>query len=1017
MTATPTKAVEVFYSYAQEDELLRNKLEKHLSSLRRQGLLTTWHHYRILPRAESAQETIRHLDSAAIILLLISADFLDSDYCYETEMQRAMERHAAKQVCVIPILLRPADIEGTPFAELQGLPTNGKAITTWPNEDEAFLEITRGVRKAIEAWVTPSISPHHSFSDQYWNVPYQRNPYFTGQETALTHLHSQFRADKSATSMQTQAISGLGGIGKTQLALEYAHRYRNEYKSILWANADTIESLVSDYIALADLLGLPEYKAQNQSLAVEAVKNWLSMHDQWLLILDNVNDIPLARKFLPRTRQGHILLTTPAHAHGETAQGIEVLSMGSVQGTLLLLRRAKILVLDATLNLATTIDRDSAEEIVQILGGLPLALDQAGAYIEETGCGLAGYLHLYRTYRAALLQRRGTLAQEHPESVATTLLLSFEKVEQVNPTAAELLRFCAFLHPDMIPEELITEGTFYISPKLQTLGNDLIALDEAFEVLRSYSLIRRHPDTKMLSVHRLVQAVLRDSMDENQQCQWTEQMMRTMNQVFPWEESAPWLRSQRYILHAQACVALIEQWKIINTEAAELLEGIGNYLRERAQYTEAEPPLQRALAISEQTQGQNSPDTAQKLNNLAVLYWHQGEYAKAESFLQRALAIFEQALEPDYSQIANNLNNLASISYSQGKYDKAELLFQRALTICEQTLGPDHLYTALNLKNLARLYSDQGKYDKAEPLFQRALIIREQTLGPDHPQVANSINNLAALYKDQGKYDKAEPLFQRALTIREQTLGPDHPDTATSINNLATLYEDQAKYDKAESLLRRSLAIYEQALGPNHPQVAANLINLAGIQKTKANNSEAKSLLQRSLDIVEEALGPNHPQVATCLNNLANLFHDQGEYAKAASFYLRAIAIAEQTFGPDHPQVATYLNNLAGLYEVQGKYSEVEQLYRRALAIREQALAPNHRDTASSLNNLGVFYWNRGKYRKAEQLYRRALAINEQALEPDHPQSLMVRANYNLLLLRQQRQVHRPKPHKRKHNS
>ncbi len=832
MTATPTKTVEVFYSYAQEDELLRNKLEKHLSSLRRQGLLTTWHHYRILPGTEFAEETTRHLDSAAIILLLISADFLDSDYCYGTEMQRAMERHAAKQVCVIPILLRPVDSEGTPFAGLQGLPTNGKAITTWPNEDEAFLEVTRGIRKAIEAWITPSISPHHSFSDQYWNVPYQRNPYFTGQETTLTHLHRQFRADKSAASIQTQAISGLGGIGKTQLALEYAYHYRNEYKSILWANADTIDSLVSDYIALADLLGLPEYEPQNQSIAVEAVKHWLSTHDQWLLILDNVNDITLACKFLPGTCRGHILLTTPAHAHGETAQGIEVQSLGSVQGTLLLLRRAKLLALDATLDLARTIDRNSAEEIVQVLGGLPLALDQAGAYIEETGCGLAGYLHLYRTHRAALLQRRGTLAQEHPESVATTLSLSFEKVEQVNPTATELLRFCAFLHPDMIPEELITEGAFYISPKLQALGNDLITLDEAFEALRSYSLIRRHPDTKMLSVHRLVQVVLRDTMDENQQCQWTEQVMRTMNQVFPWEESAPWLRSQRYILHAQACVSLIEQRKIISTEAAALLEGIGNYLRERAQYTEAEPLLQQALAISEQIQGQNSPDTAQKLNNLAVLYWHQCEYAKAESLLQRALAIFEQALEPDYSQIAGNLNNLAGIYYSQGKYDKAEPLFHRALAICEQTLGPDHLDTALNLKNLARLYSDQGKYDKAEPLFQRALAIREQALGPDHPQVANSLNNLATLYKNQAKYDKAEPL------------------------------------------LLRSLAIYEQALGPNHPQVAANLINLAGIQKTTANYSEAKSLLQRSLDIVEQALGPNHPQVATCLNNLADLYHD-----------------------------------------------------------------------------------------------------------------------------------------------
>jgi hypothetical protein len=225
MPATPAKAVEVFYSYTHKDEGLRDQLAEHLSSLRRQGYIKEWHDRQIGVGTEWSQEIDSHLNTASIILLLISSAFIASDYCYGIEMQRALERHNAKEARVIPIILRPVDWQETPFQKLQALPTNGKPITTWTNRDEAFLDVARGIRKAIEEWITPSISIPPA-SVQYWNVPYLRNPYFTGQEAILAHLHTQFGVSSSVASMLIQAISGLGGIGKTQLAVDQCRHTR-----------------------------------------------------------------------------------------------------------------------------------------------------------------------------------------------------------------------------------------------------------------------------------------------------------------------------------------------------------------------------------------------------------------------------------------------------------------------------------------------------------------------------------------------------------------------------------------------------------------------------------------------------------------------------------------------------------------------------------------------------------------------------------------------------------------------
>jgi tetratricopeptide (TPR) repeat protein len=494
-----------------------------------------------------------------------------------------------------------------------------------------------------------------------WYVPYRRNPFFTGQEDILTRLRTALTVNKTAALTQQatpQAISGLGGIGKTQIALEYAYRYGQEYQAVLWALADSREALVLGYSKLASLLHLSEKDAANKSVVVEAVKQWLATHNYWLLILDNADEIALVDDFLPEVVPGHVLLTTRAQAHGTLAHGLAVQEMEPAEGALLLLRRAKVLAGDAALEQAPGADRDAALELAKELGGLPLALDQAGAYIEETGCGIEGYRQRYQRQQTTLLKRRGKLVTDHPEPVATTWLLSFTKVEELNRAAADLLRLCAFMHPDAIPEELLAVKDV----DLGTLAEDPVALDDALETLSRYSFVRRNVAVQALSMHRLVQAVLRDAMGEEQARQWAERVVKILYRYFPDpKDLTMWALCERNILHAQVCAGWIDQWHMTFDEASSLLNDAAVYLDDHAQYTQAEPLLERALAIREEVLGPKHPDTAQSLNNLALLYDAQGKYEEAEPLYERAVAILEEVLGPKHPNTIVVRQNYATL--------------------------------------------------------------------------------------------------------------------------------------------------------------------------------------------------------------------------------------------------------------------------------------------------------------------------------------------------------------------
>jgi tetratricopeptide (TPR) repeat protein len=386
--------------------------------------------------------------------------------------------------------------------------------------------------------------------------------------------------------------------------------------------------------------------------------------------------------------------------------------------------------------------------------------------------------------------------------------------------------------------------------------------------------------------------------------------------------------------------------KRLNQQAVELYQ--------QGKYNEAIPPAEKALAIFKKLLGENHPDTATSLNNLAGLYESQGRYSKAEPLYKQALAIIKAQLGDNHPLTAKSLNNLAALYESQGRYSEAEALYKQALAIWQRQLGNNNPDTAASLNNLAGLYEFQGRYSEAEPLYKQALAIRKAQLGDNHPDTAASLNNLAALYESQGRYSEAEPLFKQALAIRKKQLGDNHPDTAKSLNNLAALYESQGRYSNR-----------------------AEFSSFQGENRAEFYLFQAETLYKQALAIRKKQLGDNHPDTATSLNNLAAFYESQGRYSEAETLYKQALAIRKKQLGDNHPDTAKSLNNLAALYEFQGRYSEAETLYKQALAIWQQQLGDNHPDTAQSLKNLSILHQKKGDFNQATYFYQRYLETLE----------------------------------------
>ena len=975
MITLQRQRTKVFISYSHRDKHWLERLQMHLEPLERKGLLERWDDMCIQPGTRWREEIEQALANAQVAVLLISDDFLTSDFIADHELLPLLHTAAKEGALILPVIVASSRFQDDlQLVQFQAVNDPDQPLTslTKAEQEKLLSSVAEAIVDALTKSSAPALMPGAT-SGQVWYVPVPRNRFFTGRTTLFTELEAALYREK------TVALTGLGGIGKTQIAAEYAYRHREDYGAILWIEAEIRETLITDLVAIAELLGLPEHAVAEQAEAVAAVQHWLSTHPDWLLILDNADDLELIRDLVPVDATGHRLLTTRDPATGELARSLSVQAMMLEEGALFLLRRAGHIGPETTLDAVSGVEKKLSQALVQTLGGLPLALDQAGAYIKEMQVSLDKYERLYQKQSQCLSEQRGQHALDYP-SVATTFSLAFDQVTNANLAAAELLRVCALLYPEQIPEEIFTAGAAELGAVLASALAKPLGLVELRRALSRFSLLQRDPPHRVLTLHRVVQALLQDEMDEGTRRQWAERAVRAVNQAFPDAEFTTWPACERLVAQAQACREHIQIYDFVFEEAARLVYQTGVYLQARVRYAEAEPLYQRALYIWEKVLGVEHPAVAAGLNNLAGFYYVQGQYERAETLYQRALRIREQALGAEHPDVAQSLNNLALLYDAQGQYERAETLYQRALRIREKALGPKHPYVATSLNNLAELYRTQGWYTQAEPLYQRALHIYEQALGNEHPNVATSLNNLALLYDAQGQYEQAETLYQRALCIDERALGPEHPYVATDLHNLAAFYYAQGQYEQAEPLYQRVLHIYEQALGNEHPNVATSLHNLAELYHAQGQYEQAEPLYQRALRICEQALGPEDPAVATNLNDLAELYYAQGRYEQAEPFYERALRIREQALGPEDPAVVTSLNNLAELYRAQGRYEQAEPLYQQALHIAEKELGPEHPNVVTIRENLAILHETQGKATQTKPYYQRVLTALKKTL-------------------------------------
>ncbi|KAF8436972.1 P-loop containing nucleoside triphosphate hydrolase protein [Kalaharituber pfeilii] len=742
-----------------------------------------------------------------------------------------------------------------------------------------------------------------------FNVPInishvRRNPDFVGREYLLEQLAHEIGEGRAAMDITQIVLHGMGGMGKTQIALEYVYHHRKDYSSAFWINAASEQTTKTSFIQImeqliehhASLLDEPDYKhignllgmagkldsaglfstekPEEEQHVIKAVKKWLTakQNNKWLLVFDNLDDLESfdINDYIPSCDFGTIIITSRRRESIQGRRGLEVHQMQNNEAEKLLLTSAKLDLEKLAPEERKLEEAAAVVAIVQNLGYLPLAIAQAGAYISVQQCLFSHYLREYKTNFNHLLSRKWKVGKDD-RSVFATWELSFNAIKNQNPKAAKLLSLCAFLDNNDICEDFLRRGM-----KLAT--NDT-SLTDSIHLLFSYSIAKRTETYDSFNIHPLVHLCilwkLEMEPDEYQKYAIEAFLMVASGIDVPEgreREVSDWIFERRNLSHLFAAE---RQMKYLPLEKEESLAA---------------------------------------LDTLRRVFEDHGHYGKAEEICTALLVANKKLFGTNHSKILGTIYDMAGVYRNQGKYNQALELYQQVLEWREKSLGPDHLDTLNTISYIAIVYDHQGKYSQALQLYQRALAGSEKALGADHPSTLRTVQNMAIVYQNQGKNSQALELYQRALAGSEKALGADHLSILTTVHNMAVLYDSQGKYSQELELYQRVLAGYEKLLGADHPSTLDTVGNMAIVYRKQGKYSQALQLYQRALAGYEKALGTDHPDTLRTVHNMAVLYKSQGKYSQALQLYQRAFAGREKALGADHPDT---LGTLKGVENCQ----------------------------------------------------------------------------------------------------
>ncbi|CAG8306664.1 unnamed protein product [Penicillium salamii] len=870
-------------------------------------------------------------------------------------------------------------------------------------------------------------------------VPFPRDPDFVSRDTLLDQIDEKISAAGSRI-----ALVGIGGVGKSQLSIEYSYRVRSQSPAtwVFWIHASNAARFEQSFRDIANQAKIPGRNDPTVNI-YQLVEGWLrdGKRETWLLILDNVDDDGFLRQssatdqqslklgqtnastkpileYLPRNPNGSIMITSRnkevALRIVDHRDIIKVEPMEKLEAIELLQRKAEL-----------PAETPDILELVEELDFMPLAIIQAAGYIvhRKPRCSVSQYLEKLRksegSARKLLDYDAGHLFRdwEAKNSILVTWQISFDHIRRIRPSATDLLSLMSFFDRQGISEDLLR---LYDKPQTDDSNSQQIAIeyndedtdstsesnmDQNFEddiaILRDFSFISINRDSTVFTMHRLVQLTVHAwlmSKPDGQLERWKEQYITILWQRFPLGEYENWPQCQPLFPHVKLAMSQrpeshesLSKWAALLYNGAWYAQAIGQ--TEESRDMASESRNQRSSMF-----GLDSEHTLRSSELVAAACRFGGRWKEAEQLDLQVMETRKMKLGVDHPDTLMSIANLAETFWFQGRLEEAELLQVQVMETYKKKLGVDHPKTLMSIANLALTFWKQGRWKEAEQLQRQVMETCRTKLGANHPDTLMSIANLAAAYREQGLWKEAEQLFAQVMETRKTKLGADHPDTLMSIANLAMTFWRQGRWEEAEQLFAQVMETHKTKLGADHPDTLTSIGNLAMMFCNQGRLEEAEQLQRQVMETCRTKLGVDHPDTLMSISIMISICWTQGRLEEAEQLGMQIMEINKTKLGVDHPVTLVIIGNLASTLWKQGRWEEAEQLQMQVIETCKTRLGVDHPDTLTFIANLGMMVWNQGRLEEAEQLNTQVMETRKTKLGANHPDTLMSMANLALIL-------------------
>ncbi|KIK03908.1 hypothetical protein K443DRAFT_94159 [Laccaria amethystina LaAM-08-1] len=794
---------------------------------------------------------------------------------------------------------------------------------------------------------------------------------FTGRTEVITKLKWHFsKANGSAQKRKFFLLHGMGGIGKTQICLKFIEEMSDCFSSVFWIDASSVGTITQ---GLKGICNLPAAQSSRLDGSPESALHWIGLlKENYVMIFDNADVLSPTEleAYLPPGRGGNILITS-RNSTMRTLTSPE----NSLELTEMEENDAIELLLKASCSDPSSMEfQTEASRIVKELFCLPLAIDQAGAYIASGATTIGNYLAKYSDHRKTLLSHSEfTGASKYNRSVYGTLELSYKEIqkraESDDPYKANgahsamlLLELFPFFHHEGITEEIFSYAALQkiqktsnlelplassmLDRRLLSLNNagtwDSLLFGEGIRVLLFFSLIKKVQSDCVYAMHPLVHTWGRDRLTLNERKKCCIMAYVTLSCSLRFDAGQLYGFQRALVTHVRANMEYFksEGSEDIFSYMDDSYEKIWRLLLEQGYFKEAENLANKGLDRKKKILGVEHPDTLNAMGNLAATYYKLGKYIEGEKLEIQVLVARNRILEVEHPDTIRAMANLAGTYRKLGKYTEAEKLQMQVLDARKRIIGVEHPDTIDAMGNLAETNYELGKYTEAEMLEMQVLDARNKILGVEHPDTIKAMANLAGTYRKLGKYTEAEMLQMQVLDARNRILGVEHPDTIDAMENLATTYYKLGKYTEAEELEMQVLDARNIILGVEHPGTIRAKGNLAVSYRKFGKYTEAEKLQMQMqvLDARNRILGVEHPDTIDALGNLATTYYKLGKYTEAEELEMQVLDARCRIIGVEHPDTIHAMGNLAETYHKLGKYKEAEKLEMQVLAASNRTL-------------------------------------------------------------------------------